>query len=94
MTIPRWAGIYVVMASLAMGQELTVEHAGIGAGAMVSSSDDPRPITAQERARWAIVNSLGPQSIIGEAFSAGLGTWRDRPAELGAHWDGFGKCGA
>jgi hypothetical protein len=80
MTIPRWTGLFVITASLAMGQE-----------ALVSSSDDPRPITAEQRVAWALANTLGPQSIIGEAFIAGFGTWRDKPVEFGSHWDGFGK---
>jgi hypothetical protein len=91
MTIPRWAGLFVVMASLAMGQGFTVENAGMGTRAMVSSSDDPRPITATERVRWALVSTLGPQAIFGQAFTAGLGSWKDKPSELGPHWDGFGE---
>jgi hypothetical protein len=91
MTIPRWAGLFVVMAPLAMGQGLTMENAGMGTRALVSSSDDPRPITAKERVKWVLVYTLGPQAIIAEAFSAGLHTWRDNPAELGSHWDGFGQ---
>jgi hypothetical protein len=80
MTIPRWTGLFVITASLAMGEEM-----------LVSSSDDPRPITAQQRVAWALANTLGPQSMIGEAFVAGIGTWRDRPVEFGPHWDGFGR---
>jgi hypothetical protein len=80
MTIPRWTGLFVITASMAMGQE-----------SLVSSSDDPRPITAQQRVRWVLENTLGPQAILGEAFSAGFGTWRDKPAEYGSHWDGFGN---
>jgi len=68
---------------------LAVENASVGTS--VSRSDDDRPITAQERARWVVCNTLGPQAIIGEVFSAGIGTWRDRPPEFGSHWDGFGK---
>ena len=80
MTIPRWTGLFVITASLGMGQE-----------SLVSSSDDPRPIIAQQRVRWVLENTLGPQAILGEAFSAGFGTWRDKPAEFGSHWDGFGN---
>jgi hypothetical protein len=91
MTIARWAGLFVVTASLATGQEFEVVKASFGASALVSSSADRRPITAVERVRWALVNTLAPQAIIGEAFSAGLGTWRDKPVESGSHWDGFGR---
>jgi hypothetical protein len=93
MANPRWAGLLVVTATLAMGQDLAVENASVSTivNVGVSSSDDVHPITAQERARWVVYSTLGPQAIIGEAFSAGLGTWRDRPTEFGSHWDGFGK---
>src|SRR5580658_9370185 len=91
MMISKWAGLFAVTASLAMGQGFAVQNASIGAGAPVSSSDDPRPITAEQRVRWALVNTLGPESLIGEAFSAGFGTWRNRPTEFGSHWNGFGE---
>jgi hypothetical protein len=80
LTIPRWTGLFVVTASLALGQE-----------SLVSTSDDPRPITAAQRVRWALANTMGPRAIVGEAFSAGFGTWKDKPAEFSSHWDGFGK---
>jgi hypothetical protein len=87
MTIPRWAGIFLLMTSLGIGQGLTAESTTV----LVSSSNDPRPVTAKQRVAWVIIDTLGPQAIIGEAFSAGLATWKDKPAELGSHWDGFGK---
>lgn len=89
--IPRWAGLLAVTASLVAGQGFAAENASTGVSAPVSSSDDPRPITAEQRVGWALANTLGPQAIIGEAFSAGFGTWRDKPVEFGSHWDGFGK---
>jgi hypothetical protein len=93
MAISRWAVLSAVTAALAMGQDLAVENASVSTSATVgvSSSDAARPITAKQRAQWAVSNTLGPQAIIGEAFSAGLGTWRDKPTEFGSHWDGFGK---
>jgi hypothetical protein len=72
--------------SLGIGQGLT----GESTTALVSSSNDPRPITAKQRVAWVIIDTLGPHEIIGEAFSAGLATWKDTPTELGSHWDGFG----
>lgn len=76
-----------------MGRDLAIENAIVRttANVGVSSSDEARPITAKQRAQWAVFNTLGHQAIIGEGFSAGLGTWRDRPSEFGSHWDGFGK---
>jgi len=93
MAISRWAVLFAVTAALAMGQDLAVENASVNTSATVgvSSSDAARPITATQRAQWAVSNTLGPQAIIGVAFGAGLGTWRDKPTEFGSHWDGFGK---
>ena len=86
-TIPRWAGMFLLMTSLGVGQGLT----GESTTTLVSSRNDPRPIIAKQRVAWVIIDTLGPQVVIGEAFSAGLATLKDRPAELGSHWDGFGK---
>ena len=93
MAISRWAVLFAVTAVLAMGQDLAVENASVSASATVSVSsiDAARPITAKQRAQWVVFSTFGPQAIIGEAFSAGLGTWRDRPSEFGSHWDGFGR---
>ncbi len=93
MVNPRWAGLLVVTAALAMGQDLPVESASLSTGASVSvsSSDDSRPITAKQRAQWVVSNTMGPQAIIGEALSAGYGAWKNKPNEFGSHWDGFGK---
>jgi hypothetical protein len=85
MTTSRWAVLFALTATLAMSQDVALKNA------TVSSSDDVHPITARQRAEWAVSNTVGPQAIIGEAFSAGFGTWRDRPPEFGSHWDGFGK---
>jgi hypothetical protein len=76
-----------------MGQDLAVENAIVSTTVKVgvSSSDDPRPITAKQRAQWVVSYTLGPQAIIGEAFSAGYGAWRAKTSEFGSHWDGFGK---
>ncbi len=97
MAISRWTVLFAVTAALATGQDLAVENASVNTRVNtsvtvgVSSSDAARPITAKQRAQWVVFTTLGPQAIIGEAFSAGLGTWRDRPSEFGSHWDGFGK---
>src|SRR5579872_2081175 len=93
MAISRWAVLFALTGALAMGQDLAVENAIVSTtvNVGVSSSDEARPITAQQRAQWVVFNTLGPQAIIGEAFSAGLGTWRDRPSEFGSHWKGFDK---
>ena len=47
------------------------------------------PITAKQRLHWFAKSSFGPASLTGGLFSAGFGTWWDRPHEYGPHWDGF-----
>jgi hypothetical protein len=56
-----------------------------------SSSDDPRPITGSERLHWVTSSTLGPTSLLGASFGAGLSTLTDGPPTYGTHWDGFGK---
>jgi hypothetical protein len=50
-----------------------------------------QPITPAERVEWFFVESVGPESLLAGAFTAAIGTARDRPPEYGPHWDGFGK---
>jgi len=92
MAISNWVASFAVTAALATGQELAVERASVTpVNFGVSSSDDARPITAKQRVQWVVFSTFGPQAIIGEAALAGIGTWRDKPAEFGSHWDGFGQ---
>ena len=49
------------------------------------------PVTAGERTEWFVLGTVGPASLIGGTFSAGLGTWAVRPREYNTHWDGFGQ---
>jgi hypothetical protein len=44
-----------------------------------------------DRKAWVLKQTLGPASLAGGVFSAGLGTWRDRPVEYGTNWGGFGQ---
>ncbi len=48
------------------------------------------PVTASERAQWAIVSTVGPASLLGGLFSAGWGTLFNDSHEYGPHWAGFG----
>ncbi len=52
---------------------------------------DANPITGGGRIMWTISNTIGPQTMLGNLFSAGLGTAFNQPHEYGTHWDGFGK---
>ena len=56
-----------------------------------SSSDDPKPISGKERLNWVTRSTLGPTSLLGASFSAGLSTLTDARPSYGPHWDGFGK---
>lgn len=49
------------------------------------------PITPQQRLKWFVNASLGPATLIGGVFSAGLDTWLNSPSEYGPHWEGYGK---
>jgi len=50
-----------------------------------------RPITARQRVRWFIADTIGPPHLLGGAVTTALGTAMDRPKEYGTGWDGFGK---
>jgi hypothetical protein len=49
------------------------------------------PISGTKRLEWFFVRSAGPESLVAGAFTAGIGTARDKPFEYGPHWDGFSK---
>jgi hypothetical protein len=44
-----------------------------------------------DRKAWVLQQTLGPASMAGGVFSAGLTTWRARPVEYDTHWKGFGQ---
>ncbi len=50
-----------------------------------------QPISGSERFRWFLRSTLGPESLVAGAVTAGFGTAIDKPSEYGPHWDGFGK---
>lgn len=49
------------------------------------------PITPEQRLKWFVNASVGPASLLGGVFSAGLDTWINSPSEYGPHWEGYGK---
>ena len=60
------------------------------------SSHDTVPnytaITNQERAKWFVVSTAGPISLMASGpLSSAWGTAFNAPKEYGSHWDGFGK---
>lgn len=51
-----------------------------------------QPITGAERAKWFVVSTAGPSSLLlSGPLSAAWGTMRNSPSEYGPHWEGFGK---
>jgi hypothetical protein len=50
-----------------------------------------RRITARQRFRWAVDETVGPVHLIAGLFTAGIGTARDAPHEYGGTWSGFGE---
>jgi hypothetical protein len=47
------------------------------------------PITARQRLRWFITDTIGPQHLAGGIITSAFGTALDRPKEYGPHWGGF-----
>jgi hypothetical protein len=49
------------------------------------------PITGKQRLTWIVKATIGPESLAGGVWSAGLGSWKNKPPEYGRGWDGFAK---
>jgi hypothetical protein len=85
------SGCFLVMLLLTtvgvVGQTLVEEPAR----AFDNSPSSYQPITGQERARWALKSTIGPESLAAGLFTAAFGTAVNRPREYGPHWEGFGK---
>jgi hypothetical protein len=56
-----------------------------------ATPSDYHPITADGRLAWFTRATVGPKSLVGGLFSAGIGTAGDWPHEYGTHWSGFGQ---
>ena len=95
--ISRVACSILLLASVVMAQKVmpgTVASAaapdsGFDA-ATSSSSDAPRPISAQQRIQWIAKGTFGAEGLAGEVFGAGWGTLFNSPKTYGTHWQGFG----
>lgn len=71
------------------GQEPS--HVQPGGNVVPSTPADYHKIDAQGRLRWFVRSTVGPTTLAGGLFAAGLGTALDNPSEYGPHWDGFAK---
>lgn len=49
------------------------------------------PISGEERAKWFVKASIGPQSLAAGLFTSAISTARDKPVEYGPGWEGYGK---
>jgi hypothetical protein len=49
-----------------------------------------RPITARQRLRWFITDTIGPPHLVGGLFTSAAETALDHPREYGPGWAGFG----
>jgi hypothetical protein len=56
-----------------------------------ATPSDYHGITADGRLRWFTRATIGPKSLAGGLFSAGIGTAGNWPHEYGTHWSGFGQ---
>jgi hypothetical protein len=52
---------------------------------------DEKPQTRKEVFESYLLNTVGPVPILGEAASAGIGQWMNRPSEWGQSWGAYGK---
>jgi hypothetical protein len=50
-----------------------------------------QPITARQRAQWAVKSTIGPEGLIAGALSSGISTATNEPGEYGPTWGGFGR---
>ena len=66
--------------------------AQIGGPQSASNPNQPyvRPDKETRQKRW-LLGMFGPFAIAGDAFSAGVATWDNKPPEWGKSWSGFGK---
>lgn len=64
---------------------------GLPTSAVPAQPADYRAITSKQRLQWFLTATVGPKSLVGGVFAAGLGTATDLPSEYGPHWEGFGK---
>jgi hypothetical protein len=75
--------------SIAGPADVTVEPPVLAPSAAVVQPISP--ITGKQRVGWIVKATIGPESLAGGVWSAGLGSWKNKPPEYGRGWDGFAK---
>jgi hypothetical protein len=56
-----------------------------------AASEPYQAITARQRLRWVITETLWPEHLAGGVVTSGFGTALDHPREDGPHWGGFAE---
>jgi hypothetical protein len=74
--LPRRAGTFLFLTAASLWAQAPAAYA---------------PLSPSGRAAWMAKSTVGYQTLSGGLFSAGFGTWRNRPPEYGTQWEGFGK---
>ncbi len=75
--------------TLALVGTLAATLAAAQTTSRTQTSENYQPITGQQRLKWFVKSTVGPESLAGGLFSAGIGTARNKPVEYGPHWGGY-----
>jgi hypothetical protein len=59
--------------------------------AVPKAPEEYHSITPDGRLGWFVRSTIGPKSLVGGLFTAGIGTAENAPHEYGPHWDGFAQ---
>ena len=60
-------------------------------GSAAAPASPVTPVTGKQRVKWIVRSTIGPESLAGGVWSAGIGSWANKPPEYGRGWDGFAK---
>jgi hypothetical protein len=77
--------------AILISQFHSIARAQTNLPAPIAANAAYQPITGEERFKWVVRSTLGPQSLAAGVWSAGWGTAFNSPEEYGPHWDGFAK---
>lgn len=91
MRLSRELGVLILAAGVtAAGQTVAPEAAQSGDPAPAVRASY-KPIVPEQRWKWAVRSTIGPESLAGGVVSAAFGTAVNSPKEYGGSWKGFGK---
>jgi hypothetical protein len=82
----------VIAGCLAFSLALSLDATAQVAPAIPNPNAAYKPITGEERFRWAVKSTIGAKSLLAAGpISAGWGTIFNNPPEYGTQFDGFAK---